>query len=117
MSHGLWPKVGQIGSGGADGRGAQVDEQQRMARRPSRDVLTAFLAAGAAGLVVTLVVGGTTAGIDRPRPAESAAVAERRATPVAGSDIEVAVRPARPKAIPVTPADDGRAPAIATAVR
>src|SRR3954451_12051255 len=85
-------------------------EQARAPRRPSRDLLPAFLAAGAVGLVVTVVVGGSTAGIDRvvPVPPPVASVAPVAAATAAGSGIEVAVRPARPRSIPVTAAGGGR---------
>ena len=78
-------------------------EQLHASRRPARDLVPAMLAAGAGGLGVSLVVGGTTAGIERVVP-PAAPVAELAAAPTGDAGISVHVRPSLPRPIPVTAA-------------
>jgi hypothetical protein len=77
-------------------------------RRGTRDLVPAFLAAGAVGLVVTVVVGGTTAGIDRAVVTDApVGVAELAEAPVAGgAGISVRVRPAQTRPAPTDPTID-----------
>lgn len=84
-----------------------MTQQSTTSRRPLRDVAPATLAAGAAGLVVTLLVGGTTAGIQSalgpgverlPGMASGVVDAGQWALPSSrgNAGVTVRVRPARP---------------------
>ena len=78
-------------------------EQTQRRRRAVRDLWLAVALTGSVGLVVSLVVGGTTADLEH-HDAPSAAVADLGIPNLDGPGISVQVRPALPRAFPVTPA-------------
>src|SRR5688572_22437387 len=110
----MWSKVGQTPRPPSPERSTttMASPVASRRRRALRDVIPATLATGAAGLVVALVVGGATQGIqsalvpgERDLPAYAAELAAG-ATGVGADGVTVDVRAARPRSIGITAAFD-----------